>query len=224
MTRWLEFTVGDAFPADSKIAQWVAVLALVSNDLIFTTKHFDAAYLRAHPDQRTDTVYFAWLALSHFAEANKILRLPLDDPEIGTFIDSLDPSVRALYDEIHPAFEPWKDSFTESILKLRNTIWHYPKPGKEMEKALRDLESKESSIRLDGSHVGEVRAVLGDDIRTALATEHLGADEAKIREALAILGDLVGNIARFSSYVATGYLRSLPKGSWTTREGDVRPI
>src|SRR4051794_33365935 len=81
------FRMGEAFPADDVVAEWLMTLALVSNDfaLVATRMEEDA-------EEPSGYKFFYWtrLFISHFHEAALYLDDTKEIPEIKAYVASLD--------------------------------------------------------------------------------------------------------------------------------------
>ena len=213
--RWIHFTFGDAFPESSPLPNWVAGLALVSNDLVHTNDHLLSLYERTDGDHSPEISYYFWLTCSHFREAAKLLGDALDQDEISEFVAGLSKTAKKRLSEVRETFEPWEGSFVKRVAgPLRNSFFHYPKPDDpDWDGVWLLLKERAGGLRTRGPSVRKTRWVFADDIRVNLMLRHLGGGMDEVSDSVGILGHAIGNLAVFTQEVVVAYLNERPEGT-----------
>jgi len=174
--QWATFRFGDAFPADSVIARWVAGMTLIANDLL----QVNLGVIEASDvvvDQSSEAVYLFWLACAHYREAAHFMQKGSELPEVQASIAQLPEQTREHWAAIQESFEPWEGSFVQGRLKpLRDDFFHYPKPtDQKWGGMLARVADRRSGVRVRGSEiVGNVRGVFADDLRAELLSQYIG--------------------------------------------------
>lgn len=212
--RWIRFTIGEAFPRKSLLAVWVAGLATVANDL--ATASDPIFRVERNVDKQADHTYFFWLTCAQYREAAKFVASGLDEEEIARFNRQLPPDTKELLQFVRGSFEPWENSFVETVLKpIRDHLFHYPKVrSREWKEVLEAHSQTSSSVRLEGAgRIRDTRGFFADDIRASLLSHHLGNGPEDWSEAMDYLASLVGALVRYSHEVLAHYLVGLPKES-----------
>src|SRR5829696_3343608 len=110
--------VGDAFPADDLLSEWLVTLAVGMNDIALV-------HVRLDEDQDREERAFYWqrLALSHFKEIALFLSNTREINEVAAFVQGLDAEPRANYDRCLEVFEEQRDRLFDTRNK---TTFHYP--------------------------------------------------------------------------------------------------
>lgn len=137
MNRYVAFVMGEVYPADDPLSEWLVTLSLAMNDLALVHE-------RLEEDQNELDRAFYWrrLAVSHFWEVALFLRDTAGIPEVKTFLGSLGDATRRNYDECLSVFNELRG-------KLNNTrnkaAFHYPqlKPcNAKLERPVREALTK----------------------------------------------------------------------------------
>src|SRR4051812_38890048 len=102
--RYFSFVMGEVFPADDPVAEWVITLALAMNDLTLVN-----AMSEKDEDQPDRSFYWARLALSHFAEAALFLEASREVPAVKSFVASLAPEALKHHAACLTAFDQRRD-------------------------------------------------------------------------------------------------------------------
>lgn len=213
----LRFKMGEAFPADSVVARWIALLSVLLNDLILANERLVDALDRSGSRPSVEGIYFFRLACSHFREAAKFLDNGHQQPQVKAFIEGLTSDAQRDYDIVRSTFAPWQGSFVEATVRaIRDTFFHYPPLDSiEFETALRELAGGETEVLLGGTRTGDIRAVFADEVGVRLAFGHLG-EGINLKEAIARLWKTITALLRFTRAALLTYLSKLPPGAVTS--------
>lgn len=176
LARKAVFRIGDVYPADDVVSEWLSTVSMAANDLI--TVHV----LMAETEDESLRWYFFRAAVGHFYEVAKHLDETENVPEIKTFVESLPQPAREAHARVLALFRPQK----AQISNLRNSIFHYPsmmnpqQPG-----TLRASRSLRAILRLAANHVSHVRLgrlkdarmVFADELTVGLAVRSVGTTQ-----------------------------------------------
>ncbi len=192
-TDYVSFRVGDVFPADDLLAEWVATLALAFNDIALV-------HARMIEDQGEGEEYkfFYWtrLAISHFAEAADYLITTEHAPEVQGFVESLSDELQRHYSE---CVNRYRERQTE-IEQIRNIAgFHYPelrvvRGRRPMQQALAALENEPGRVKR--GPVLEGRFLFADDVAAMLFVRTATAWDSVV----AAHGDIEAGIDSFMRF------------------------
>jgi len=168
MVDYVSFRIGDVFPADDVLAQWVGTLSLAFNDIALVNS-------RMVEDQDDAHKFFYWLrlAIAHFAEAAEYLVDTREVPQIEEFVDSLRPDVQQSYRDCLSRYQAKRSE----IQQIRNVVaFHYPElrqdggrwRSRPMQQALASLVNETGRIKR--ARIIEARLLFADDIAAMLFT------------------------------------------------------
>jgi hypothetical protein len=192
------FEIGKAFPANKPVARFVAVLAMINNDWLRTTRAMNPA---PKDDGEGARLLFMRQQLAYYYEARKALLHFREQEPVATFIESLDASAQERYDAVVSAPEELR----ELLRVTRNVTFHYPKGRKELAKALRDAKDVTGRITVRGGD-STVRFGFADEVTVQLAGLF---DDRKLLKALSEARIALGH---FVFAAVAEYVRSLPRG------------
>jgi hypothetical protein len=211
----LEFCIGEVFPANDELAQWVMSLSIALGDL-----RVAAVYAVREEQPEYERNYFVRMLVSHMRELVKVLVVAVEKREVlRDFVDRLPPKIRAHYDDMQRliaqpmALRPETTLFDE-LKRIRDTTWHYP-VSKEFVEQLRDAMRRAAAsgdrgiyVFPEGTELG-YRAEYADLVAHFLAYPLDGTDEevrAQFRELHERLIELLGPLAKFLQGVEGEYL------------------
>jgi hypothetical protein len=207
--RGIGFRIGDAFPADDPVARWVTVLAMAANQTIYLKVRVIEGDLPAEVDS-----YYVRLMASHLLEvAQWITDACKHSPEIDEFIQSLDEEALGLCDRIG-AYASQKHDLNETLLRCRNTLFHYPEIHPDKQRAGQEeianalIEVKDLPGWFEqGDIFATFRATFADEI----AARFISDDSDGVALLEQELEDPMIELVVFAEKVILAYLMKLPR-------------
>jgi hypothetical protein len=173
--RYLAFPMGEVFPNNDPLSEWLVTLAVAMNDLT-------VVHVRLDEDQESPELAFYWnrLAVSHFAEAGLFLEQTAEIEQVARFVGSLPDVAREKYEECLSVFNECR----RRLFSVRNkATFHYPvlRPGspqaaRPVRDALSDLADDRGVIR--SARIRDARALFGDDVVATIFAGELGGLDA----------------------------------------------
>jgi len=217
---YLKFRMGDAFPSNDVLSEWIATLALAFNDLSLVATRYVAD---------TDTAYksFYWnrLLISHFAEAALYLHKTKDIGEVAEFVASLPDEAQDNYRKALAACE----AHERELHAIRSHVFHYPelrivegqKRRRLMQRVLDDHQDTETMMKL--GKVSEARSLFADDIAAEVFQINSGGEE-KLHEVHDAISKATTPLTRFINAALDEYfVRRGQQGLGFTRVEPVDP-
>jgi hypothetical protein len=175
MPRYFAFPMGDVFPQDDPLSEWLVTLAIAMNDLALV-------HVKLDEDQDNPDRAFYWnrLAISHFTEAGLFLHQTAGIDEVSTFVTSLPTAAKDAYTECRTAF----DDCRGRLFSVRNkATFHYPslrpadlQAARPVRDALGDLADDRGVVR--SARIRDARALFADDVVATIFAEELGGLDA----------------------------------------------
>lgn len=208
----ISFRSGDAFPADSVLAQWIVLLGAARNDLTYAFNRVlslnEAGFSDALVSER---IYLSRLVFSHYREAIKALWKADKIQEINEFIQSLSTPAQEGYEEIRVQFGKLPDTFVGKHVKpVRDSTFHYPEiPAEELAEALDGVADEKVGIYRD-AETGTYGFQFADN---AILKNIKG--ETSDEQLAAIFDELLNQVEKFikfSTGAVISYLQTLPEG------------
>jgi hypothetical protein len=162
----VSFRMGDVFPADDPLSEWVATLAMAFNDIALIHE-------RMIEDQDAHRRFFYWLrlAISHYAEAVDYLITTEPVEVVGHFRESLSDEAQNAYKECVERYVARESE----IQQIRNVVgFHYPelrfsasrRRQRPMQQALTALAGETGRIKRDV--IINARFFFADDVAATL--------------------------------------------------------
>lgn len=176
LARKAVFKIGDIYPADDVLSEWLATIAMAANDLIAVH------VLITETEDDSLRWYFSRAAIGHFYEAAKHLDETEGVPEIKNFVASLPRPAREAYERLLALFRPNR----AQISKLRNLVFHYPSMmNPQQHDVLRASRSLPPILRMAANHVSharlgrlkEARFVFADELTIGLIVRSVGTPQ-----------------------------------------------
>jgi hypothetical protein len=226
--KWIRFAMEEAFPAESKVAQWVAGLCMAANDLILAQQDWARVSKKGYPPEAT---YYIGVLAAHLREAMKFVwRSKGRDALVEAFCERLGDEARVHRTVIDGALAgPKGTSFVEQILvPVRNQVFHYPEVGAtDIRSGLEAHAKTESGVRMVGPHVQDMRWVFADEVRAELLAQALGGVDA-LNDALRRIATTTGSFVVYASLSFSQYRRELARsvmkpGTPASQMGQERP-
>jgi hypothetical protein len=202
--QYLAFPMGNVFPNDDPLAEWVVTLAIAMNDLTLV-------HVRLEEDQDNPDQAFYWnrLAISHFTEAGLFVEQTSEIDVVSAFVGSLPTTARENYAECRAVFADCRSR----LFSVRNkATFHYPslrpndaQAARPVRDALRDVADDQGVIR--SARLRDARALFADDVVATIFAEVLGDIEAvTLFEARVAAG--VTAFIRFANLALDAFLMS----------------
>jgi hypothetical protein len=157
------FLIGEVFPSDSMLAEWLGTISMAFNDLALIHGQIEV-------DSETPHKFFYWLriAIAHFSEAADYLAQTRDIEGVAVFIASLPKDAR---DNAQRCIDLYARRESE-IQQIRNlTAFHYAELNPDKKKrimagALKALRAERGVLRR--GTVRDARLLYADDIAATL--------------------------------------------------------
>jgi hypothetical protein len=223
----IEFCIGEVFPAEDELAQWVMTLSIALGDLRIVQSY------ATRPEQPVhERGYFVRLMASHTRELVKVLELAVakSDPLRDFIENTLSQDARDLYNEVQRrahaplALRPDR-TLLDELIRIRNVTWHYPLE-KDFVVMLRDAIRRAATTGDRGVYVlpdeGHLRADYADLIAHFLAYPLDGSKEettAQFRELHERIVDLFDALGPFLQRVEGEYLERTGKTEFKPGSG-----
>jgi hypothetical protein len=214
----LEFGIGEVFPANDELTQWVMSLSIALGDL-----RLAGVYAVREEQEDYERGYFVRMLVSHMRELVKVLVIAVEKRgALRDFVENnLSPETRAHYEEMQRliaqpmTLRPGR-TLLDELVRIRNATWHYP-VSKEFVEQLRDAMRRAAASGDRGVYVFPEGTVLG--YRTEYADlvayflcypldGNAAEVEAQFRELHKRLLELIGPLAKFLQGVEREYLEA----------------
>jgi hypothetical protein len=194
------FTIGSVFPADEVLAQFVTVLAMISNDWLRLMADMEAVEAPGPEGHGHEMLNYRLQAALHY-EAADFLRDASDNPAIGEFVAALPDPVQQDFRTVVAGLGVDPETGHGRWLKAsRNRTFHYSKIGPPIRKALARTADETGSVDWP-ARFGDRRFGYADQV----VLEWLPSlDEQE--ERLSRMGDSVMALARFCQAAVGSYL------------------
>lgn len=167
--------IGEVFPQDDLVGEWIATLALAFNDIAYVHRHLDETYEKP----AYEYFYFLRLAIGHFNEAAAHLDRSEKLSEVEAYVASLDREAQELYADCLRRYR----SQTSVIAQVRNhSAFHYPtfQPSNSrrvMRRALDELRDEYGwMFKAASKTIRDSRLLFADDIQSKLFTRATPSD------------------------------------------------
>jgi hypothetical protein len=168
------FRVGDVFPADDVLAEWVATLSMAFNDLSLVAKRLDEPNMQQH-----ETFYFQRLLIAHVTETCVFLYETKDIPEVRAFVNEMPEDAQRMHADALRMFKARK----AELHAIRSHVFHYPelksqpnqKKPRLMQRVLKAHADTETVAA--GGRVRDSRMLFADDLAAELLAVNSGGEE-----------------------------------------------
>ena len=101
----VNFRIGDVFPPDDAVSQFLTGLCLVVNDVTLVMRHMDRIKETPEGKSRINT-YYLYLTCAYYREAARFLQMWLDNEEVEEFLRSLTPAGQDHLNTVRSSFTP----------------------------------------------------------------------------------------------------------------------
>ncbi len=123
------FRIGDVFPHDHAVSQFLTGLCMAVNDITLTLRHMEAHIAEGGEppdDQPGVNLSYLYRLCVIYREAAGLLWRSLDDPQVASFLNELSPTGRQHLAAAKESFSSWSDSFVRDKVKpIRDATSHY---------------------------------------------------------------------------------------------------
>ncbi len=199
-----ELRIGDAFPANSVLAQWALSLSLAMND-VGLVNHRLISSLQAGGDP-SHHMHDVRHATSQVWEICEFLRETRGLPEVAEFLESLDKheAMEAL-DRAVAAVAPG-GRLAAQLATARNHVWHYPRPGsKVLVRALEACGDRDSEL-ITGRGLARTRALYADEVAVQFFSPGGDVSAEEFKEFIVGTRDALSDLITFAGVALGSYL------------------
>ena len=195
----VNFRIGDVFPPDDAVSQFLTGLCLVVNDVMLVTRHMDRIYETPEGRSRVNT-YYLYLTCAYYREAAHFLQMGFDNEEVEEFLRLLTPAGQGHLNTVRSSFTPWEDSFVERNLKpIRDVVFHYKTlPLNVIGRLLGKASDDASSIEMGGGSYLEKRYEFADAVFEELVLDVWGRSVEELTAVLEETARLVFALTYFA--------------------------
>ena len=174
----VRFRIGNVFPHDDAVSQFMTGLCIVVNDVTLMLRHMDR--IEDSPEGQSGVfTYYLYLTCAFLREAAHFLEKGLKDADVASFLDDLSDDGRVHLETVKDSFAPWQTSFVKQVLKpVRDVVFHYTPMS--LDGIRPHLEG--ASDEISGIEMGE---------GTYLETRYEFADAVVAKYVLSVWGDSV---------------------------------
>src|SRR3954469_19860268 len=202
----IRFKIGEAFPADDKLARWMTVCAMAINDLLLVNRWLVPRLEEKVPSEPHENFYLGRLAAANLFEAATFLRKSDRQLEVvREFVATLSDEAQVAYRDLLLIGDGGEGEFYEQLKRSRNGVFHYQAlvlgDGEEYESLKRAINAHAGDEEEKGVKRGEIRdipppitgfrAIFADDIASEMV---LPKDTD--REFSGYLGNVAGHSAK----------------------------
>jgi len=208
-----KFRIGDVFPAEDRVAQFLVGLCMAMNDVTLVFQQMDRLSDTPRAASRENT-YYMYLACAYYREAAYFLELGLADGEVTAFLDGLSGHGKAELERVRASFSPWEGSYVATRLKpIRDVLFHYkPWALERIEPYLRRAAHDLSAIEMGGGRYVDHRYEFADAVFEEFVQEVWGHSEQDLTVVMKELVDLVLAFTHFVHEAVTLRLGAVAKG------------
>lgn len=198
----LAFRVGDLFPADDPLSEWLILLAMALNDIALVN-------VRLEREREILHAYLYWLRLgvAHFFEAAKLLKRGREIPEVAAYVAELPAEARANHDRAISIYDERHDE----LKMMRDVLFHYARAwhrsGRERELVIHlalDALADEKATLQTGT-LESARNLFADDVVATIFTRATGVEWADVPKLEAQVQ--VGKIQKRIEGAVTAFVR-----------------
>lgn len=196
----ITFKMGDVFPPDDVLGQWIAMIGIAVNDIMTA----NTSMIKEH-DVSGDAVspralYFSRIAFAHLYEIGKRLKRGEKIPEIKQFLAKLPL-------EVQESCRRVIDACKEILSKMRQNVFHYPTPKeKPFIQVLEDVKNFQGEITFEGKTFADCRFEFADLIASNIAWWHVPSNNDKI-EIMKMVAEAVAAFNTFAQEAIDVYFR-----------------
>jgi hypothetical protein len=167
----LAFRVGDLFPADDPLSEWLILLAMSLNDIALVNARLERDYNSLHA-----YLYGLRLGVAHFYEAAKLLKRGREIPAVAAYVAGLPPDARANHDRAISIYDERHDE----LKMMRDVLFHYQRswrragrePEPVIELALEALADEKATLKT--GTLEDARNLFADDVVATIFTRATG--------------------------------------------------
>jgi hypothetical protein len=218
----IEFKIGEAFPADSRLARWMTVCLMALNDLLLVNRWLVPKLEDEVESEGYEHLYLARIAGAHLFEISRFLRKSDRFEDINGFIDALDDeAAQDAYRALLVLAENPSKGFAADLKRARNNFAHYAElldgeaaVGEELRRALAAHAGEGSigRIRDQTPPITGFRALFADDVAAELT--FAGGEKEATARFVSGVSEHIALYLLFSRKVLAAYVQQLPNESW----------
>ena len=203
----VSFRIGDVFPHEDVVSQFLTGLCMVVNDVTLTMRHMDG--IRETPEGQSGVnTYYLYLTCAYYREAAHFLKLGLNNAEVASFLDDLSPEGRVHLETVKDSFTPWEGSFVRDVLRpVRNVVFHYtPMSVGRMRPYLESASDEISRIEMGEGTYLETRYEFADAVFEKYVLDVWGQSESELADTMTRIVTLVLALMYFAHEAVTARL------------------
>ena len=215
----LHFRIGDVFPHEDVVSEFLTGLCMVVNDVTLTMRHMDRTYETPGGQSGVNT-YYLYLTCAYYREAAKFLAKRLKDAAVASFLEDLPPNGRAQLETVKESFTPWDASFVRDVLiPVRNVVFHYtPRSPSEMQSCLERVSDGKSHIELGEGTYLDTRYAFADAVLATYVAKKWGDSVSELTYVMERIGELVLALTYFAHEAVTLRLDQVDPGVFEVTE------
>ena len=211
----VNFRIGDVFPHEDVVSQFLTGLCMVVNDVTLTMRQMDRIRDTREGQSGVNT-YYLYLTCAYYREAAHFLELGLKNAEVTSFLADLSPDGRDHLKTVTDSFTPWNGSFVKDKLKpIRNVVFHYkPLSLDRMRPYLKSASGEESHIELGQGTYLETRYEFADAVFVKYVLDVWGRSESELRDIMKQVVTLVLALMYFAHEAVTARLAGVDQDAF----------
>ena len=205
----LQFRIGDVFPHDNTVSQFLTGLCMAVNDLTQTMRHMEDHMGRrrgAPEDQPGLNLSYLYRLTTIYREAAALLGKSLDNRQVAVFLTNLSPEGHQHLEAVKASIASWEKSFVKNRVKpIRDAASHYKQMALSDMEPLLKAASDERSCLLLGAGTGTwyefASAVFKENLLNTV-----GRSEQELEDFMKELAELVLAFTSFAHEAITIWL------------------
>ena len=215
------FRIGDVFPHDDAVSQFLTGLCMAVNDITLTMRQMEShvgGSREAAGDQPGVNLSYLYRLAAVYREAAGLLWQSLDDPEVGSFVNDLSPKGHQHLEAVKESFASWDRSFVKDKVKpIRDATSHYKQMALgDMGPYLKSVSDERSWIELGagtGTWYEFAEAVFKENLLKAA-----GRSERELEDFMTQLAKLVLAFVSFAREAVTIWLSRVDQDAFAVTE------
>jgi hypothetical protein len=215
----IKFRIGDVFPSDDAVSQFLTGLCLVVNDVTLVFRHMDRIHETPEGMSRVNT-YYLYQTCAYYREAAHFLQQSLKDSEVERFLAGLSADGLVRLEILKDSFTPWEGSFVHRNLKpIRDVVFHYkPLSLDGIAPFLAKASADEASIEFGEGRYLDTRYDFADAVFEELVLDVWGRSEVDLKAVLEEMVKLVLALTYFAHESLALYLDGLGREPITVED------
>jgi hypothetical protein len=222
----VRFKIGEAFPANDRLARWMTVCAMALNDLLLVNRWLIPRLNEEVPSDPSENFYLGRLAAAHLFEIGIFLkRSDRSVPKVKNFVAGLDEESQADHGALIALAEDGSSEFQVQLKHARNTFFHYPRliPHAEdhehLKRAMTGHAQDELEQDIQRGVIHDVppaltgfRSTFADDIASEMMLPE--NTEQEFEPFVGNVSEHTGRFLKFVKVAFNEYTLTRPAGTW----------